>query len=111
MTLLSDILATDIITSDAGTHYRVMKDGLVVFSADMTDYTLTAMAIVCDPDITADELPDKYMLAATYWIMHRWYSTRDANQSNYYRSLYDIEIAKTRHNRLQPLDSYLGDDL
>jgi len=66
---------------------------------------------VADPLISLDNIPDRFQLAATYWIMHRYYAGRDAGLSNYYNQLYEVEWAKVCHNRLKPLVSYIGDDL
>ena len=76
MTLLEDIaLAIDGLYGQNSLYsYHVLKSGQVVFSTDMSDYTVTAMCIVADPLISLDNIPDRFQLAATYWIMHRYYA-------------------------------------
>ena len=113
MTLLEDIaLAIDGLYGQNGLYsYHVLKSGQVVFSTDMSDYTVTAMCVVADPLISLDNIPDRFQLAATYWIMHRYYAGRDAGLSNYYNQLYEVEWAKVCHDRLKPLVSYIGSDL
>lgn len=113
MTLLDDI-ATAIsgLTGYSSLwRFHVLKSGQVVYSSDMSDYTVTAMCVVADPLISLDSFPDRYQLAATYWILHRYYAGRDNAMSSYYLGMFDVEYAKVSHNRLQPLDSHLGSDL
>jgi hypothetical protein len=97
--------------SDAGIDYVVLKGGKVVFSSAVTDYTVQAMCIAYDPAITLDTIPDSFSLAAEYYVLARWFSGKDANQSSYYHSLYELEWAKVKHNRLKNLTTYLGSDL
>jgi len=112
MTLLDDILAVDYANgATSGYSYHVMKDGTVVFSSDMTTHSLTAMCNVYDPSISANTVPDKFQLAALYWVLHRWHSQTDANLSSYYHQLYLVEWAKAHHNRLRDPRQGLGTDL
>jgi hypothetical protein len=113
MTLLDDIALaiSGLVGYDSLYQYHVLKNGQVVFSTDMSDYTVTAMCVIADPLINLNSIPDRFTLAATYWILHRYWSTKDANQSNYYHQLYDIEWAKVQHNRLHPAVIGIGTDL
>lgn len=109
MTLISDIMKA--VSGLGGYSYHVMPSGQVVFSGNMRGHKLTALCTVADPQLSLDSIPDRFQQAATYYIMHRYFSGRDNVQSEHYRTLYAVEWAKVRHNRLRPLESYLGDDL
>lgn len=112
MAYLDDIAAAMLgLETDSLFRFHVLNTGQVVFSGDMSDYTLTAMCVISDPNITLNSIPDRFLLAATYWVLHRHYSGKDGNLATYYHQLYRTEWEKVSHNRIKPLTSYLGDDL
>ncbi|HOZ01811.1 MAG TPA: hypothetical protein PLG20_08330 [Candidatus Syntrophosphaera sp.] len=104
-------LFDDLYGGEAGIDFVVLKSGEIVFSSAVTGYTVQAMCIAYDPDISLDSIPDRFNLCAEYYVLARWYSDKDANMASYYHSLYEIEWAKARHNRLKNLMIYLGSDL
>ncbi|HPS39963.1 MAG TPA: hypothetical protein PL124_11155 [Candidatus Cloacimonadota bacterium] len=111
MTYLQDILATNY-SALQGYRYRVLNEGRIVFGNSMTGNTVTVIGVVVDPEMTVESMPERFRLAAMYWVMHRYYvSTGDGQKANYYHDLYSQEWSKVRHNRLRSGYVNMGTDL
>lgn len=62
-------------------------------------------------DLSVDELPDQYTLAATYYVLARYYSDIDADRANYYQQMYQRAWSRVKHNHLASGRFDWGDDL
>lgn len=82
------------------------------FSDDVTDKKITIVGKVYDTGLSIDELGDRYTLAFTYYVMHRYYATQgDAEKAEYYGILYSNEWSKVRRPTAIVKQMNLGTDL
>lgn len=111
MVEISEVLAEYRSAGRSSAAYRVM-DGMVVFNTDTTNNTVTARARVIDPDLMATDIPERFVLAAQYWIQHRYYLSIDSMQkAQYYYDMYSEEFAKVRHNRIGSFNIQVSDNI
>lgn len=61
--------------------------------------------------MTTDDIPERYQLAATYYVLSRYYSDIDADRANYYHRMYQQQWARVKHNHLASGRFDWGDDL
>lgn len=91
--------------------YRAVGDK-VVFSTDTSASTITARVKLIDPDMNTDDIPDRFVLAAQYWIQYRYYfSIDDRAKAQVFYDMYDTEFAKVRHNRIGSFRIQVSDDI
>ncbi|HNX37626.1 MAG TPA: hypothetical protein PL124_07495 [Candidatus Cloacimonadota bacterium] len=109
MATIQEIMASPgYLSPFSGNRYRVVRDR-IVFGQSMAGKTVVLVCKIADPKLTVDTLPERFQLAATYWVLHRHYSETDANKSSYYHDLYSSEWMKTRHQRTGTPLVNLGD--
>ena len=68
-------------------------------------------ALFYNDGITIESLGNKWMIAFVYYVLSRYFSTSDPNQSNYYRDMYEMQVARVSTRRLTATMVNIGDDL
>ena len=85
--------------------------GKVYTGISLTGKKVTVDGIFYDSNMTIDSLGDKWTIAFVYYVLSRYYSATDANQSNYYSDMYEIQVARVSNRRLTAPMVNIGDDL
>ena len=91
----------EIRTRALGNGCLVHKNGTLYFAQPVTKTDrLQLSATLYDTQLQVENLPDKYALAAQYYVLGRYYSDIDSDRANYYMRLFQQQWAKVRHNTL-----------
>lgn len=96
----------------SGTRCHVGADHRIHFSRviDETE-RVQITATTYDADITVAALPDKFLLAATYYVLASYYAEINPERANYYMAKYRLQWAAVAGNRQPSYRQYLGYDL
>lgn len=83
-----------------GTRCLVGRDHMIHFARPISSSErIQITATMYDTEATVEGLPDKFLQAATYFVLARYYAEVDPTRSNYYNALYHRAWVATRSNR------------
>lgn len=89
----------------------ISNQGYIVTDFDMREADIDLVAKVYDDSITLESLPERFFLAFTYYVLHRYYAPVDAQRSNYYLAMHEREWLKVHRSQLRQYTIDLGSDL
>ena len=89
----------------------ISPQGYLFTDTDMDGIAIDLVAKVYDDSITLDTIPDRFFLAFTYYVLHRFYAGTDDPRSSYYYGLFDREWAKALRPPIRQYRIDLGTDL
>lgn len=89
----------------------ISPQGYLFTDTDMDGIAIDLVAKVYDDSITLESLPERFFLAFTYYVLHRYYAPVDAQRSNYYLAMHEREWLKVHRPQLRQYTIDLGSDL
>jgi len=89
----------------------ISNQGYIVTDFDMRGAAIDLVAKVYDESVTLESLPERFFLAMTYYVLHRYYANMDAEKSKYYLAMHEREWLKVHRSQLRQYTIDLGSDL
>jgi hypothetical protein len=90
---------------------QVASHGVLYTNFEIQGSGLVIDATVYDDSLTLENLPDKYKLIFVYYVMQRYYTSRNADLAAAYASMHEREMAKLRRRTTAIMNCSLGSDL
>ena len=102
----------DVVVSDRSASKKCLIQDKIYFNFALPDScNVLVDGLYYDDTITIETIGDKWTIGFIYYILSRYYSAVDANQSNYYREMYDMQVARISQRRMAAPMVSIGDDL
>lgn len=90
----------------------LIHSGRIWFANAITSSDVVKLSVTrFDTSLEVENLPDRYLYSAIYYILHRSHIDIAPEKANYYRRMFEIEYAKVKHNDLVSGRSDWGTDL
>lgn len=89
----------------------ISNQGYIVTDFDMSEMNIDVVAAVYDESVTLESLPERFFLAFTYYVLHRYYALTDTERSAYYLAMHEREWLKVHRPQLRQYTISIGSDL
>jgi len=90
---------------------QVSNHGILYTNFEIQGSNLVIDALVYDDSLSLENLPDGHKLAFAYWVLFRYYSSRNEKLAATYEALHEREMIKLRRRSTAIVNCSLGSDL
>lgn len=88
----------------------VSNTGHIFTNFDMEGSDISILCIAYNEALTMESLPDRFLLAFVYYVLHRHYIS-ETEKANYYLAMHQREWTRAHRQTLQQYTMGMGTDL